>query len=533
MRNVNHSIMAFFNLFTSDYSVNTQEAMKSNSSSSLLVDISADGRTQNTELTAASRFSQTRSVGAVIQAQYGYKDKYLFNASLRGDGNSRFGPTYRYGLFPAVSMRWRISGEKFFQKFKWLDEFSLRASYAHSGNAPRTDYSFYNTYTTYGFSYQGEAAVYPSSMLLNNLRWETVKGANIGTNISLFGGRIRSDIDVYRNRTDDLFSNGLAIPTTTGYSNVNMNIGTMDNQGWEFALWTIPYKSKTLTIGFDFNIANNQNVFREISPYFPSSKGVMTANGNYLAMLQVGNPFGAFYGYKYKGVYADKEATIAKDANGNAIVGPNGQVVYMRFSYPTVDYIFQPGDAIYEDINHDGNIDNKDVVYLGNSNPKFTGGFGPNFTYKNWRLTSFFSFRTGVEVVNGTKMNTTKMYNYDNQSTAVLRRWRQEGDITDIPRGIIGGGYNWLGSDRYVEDASFLRFRTITLSYALIPKRAKELGIKSLRMYLTAENLYTFTNYKGQDPEVAQVSSDPFRVLTDYSMTPPAKSFTIGAVVSF
>ncbi|HVG41642.1 MAG TPA: hypothetical protein VM888_08525, partial [Chitinophagaceae bacterium] len=198
------------------------------------------------------------------------------------------------------------------------------------------------------------------------------------------------------------------------------------------------------------------------------------------------------------------------------------------------DYIFKPGDAMYEDINHDGNINYMDVVYLGNGNPKLTGGFGSSVTYKgSLKLTAFFNFRYKYDVVNGTKMTTTNMYGYDNQSTAVLRRWRKEGDVTDIPRALFGSGYNWLGSDRYVEDASFLRFRTITLRYTLPKTIVNKMKIRNLSAYVTAENLLTWTNYTGQDPEISMRGNDPFRVAIDYSMTPPVRMFTIGLTGSF
>ena len=188
---------------------------------------------------------------------------------------------------------------------------------------------------------------------------------------------------------------------------------------------------------------------------------------------------------------------------------------------------------MYEDINNDGNINYMDVVYLGNSNPKFSGGFGPSLSWKNLRVSSYFSFRYDYDVVNGTQMYTTNMSSFDNQSTAVLRRWRKEGDVTDIPRGIIGGGYNWLGSDRYVEDASYLRFRTITVRYTFPKKILDKLKMKTLSGYLTAENLYTWTNYTGQDPEVSTRGADPFRVAIDNSMTPPSRMLTIGLVAGF
>lgn len=533
LKNNDHVFASFLNVFTSDLRAVSQEIMTSNTASSLLVDPAAPSRTQNQELQARSGIAQTRSVGAVLIARYSFKDKYLIEATLRGDGSSRFGPEYRYGLFPGASLRWRISEEGFFKKIKSLDDFSFRASYAQSGNAPRSDYLFFNTYSTYSWGYQGQSGVYPSRMELSNLRWETIHGMNVGFNVSMFKGRLRTDLDFYRNRTKDLYLQNLAIPSHTGFGSVNMNIGTMDNQGWELAFWTVPYKTKDWTIGFDFNIAQNQNIIRSISEFYPNVAGNVGTNGEYMRLLQIDNPFGSFYGYKFKGVYTDKASTVAVGANGKPIIGPNGQQVYMRFNYPTVDYTFQPGDAIYEDINNDGNINYMDVVYLGNSNPKLTGGFGPSASYKNFRLSTFFSFRYGYEVVNGTKMNTTNMYNFDNQSTAVLRRWRKEGDVTDIPRGIIQGGYNWLASDRYVEDASYLRFRTVTLRYTFAPALVSRFKMKTLSAFVTAENLVTWTKYTGQDPEVSSRGADPFRIAFDYSMTPPSKLFTLGIVAGF
>ncbi|MEI6949872.1 SusC/RagA family TonB-linked outer membrane protein [Paraflavisolibacter sp. H34] len=533
LKNTDHDFSAFFNAFTNDFRSVNQEMVTSNTASSLLVDPAAPSRTQNQELSAVSRVAQTRSVGAVVIARYGFRDKYLVEGTLRGDGSSRFGPDYRYGLFPGGSVRWRISGEKPLRKIKQLDDLSFRFSYAVSGNAPRADYGFYNTYTTYAKSYLGRNGTYPASMELRNFRWETVHGINTGLNISLFKGRYRAALDAYRNQTRDMFFNGLQIPSLTGFGSVNMNVGTLENRGVELAVWTTPYRNKVLSVGFDFNISRNENIIREVSELYPSMRGDMGANGNYLGLLQIDNPFGSIYGYKFKGVYPDKAATIATGSSGKPITRADGSVVYMRFNYPTVDYVFQPGDAIYEDINKDGNINSMDVVYLGNSNPKFSGGFGPSLTYKQFKLSSFFNFRYDYDVVNGTRMNTTRMSGYDNQSTEVLRRWRYEGDVTDVPRGIIGGGYNWLGSDRYVEDASFVRFRTVTARYTFAKKAAARLNMKNLSGYLTVENLFTWTKYSGQDPEVSSRGGDPFRVAADYSMTPPSKMVTLGIVAGF
>jgi len=308
-----------------------------------------------------------------------------------------------------------------------------------------------------------------------------------------------------------------------------MNVGTLDNQGWEIALFTTPYKSKDISVDFNFNLSANENVIREISELYPSSKGEVTKLGDYLRLLQVNNPFGSFYGYKFKGVYKDQESTIAKGESGKPIVGPNGQTVYMRFNYPNVDYIFQPGDAMYEDVNHDGNINYMDVVYLGNSNPKLTGGFGPTVTIKNqWKISTYFNFRYDYDIVNGTKMNTTSMYGFDNQSTAVLRRWRKEGDVTTMPRLSHGDPVgNARFSSRWIEDGSYARFKAVTLGYNFPLTGVLKGTFKTARVSFTAQNLYTITGYKGYSPDVASVSN----ILTygvDYGNMPQLKTFLVG-----
>ncbi|AHF15132.1 SusC/RagA family TonB-linked outer membrane protein [Niabella soli] len=534
-KNPKHNYMSSLILFTYDNKSVKQEARTSNTASSLLTDPSDPSRTQNADLAIASGTAQTRSIGATFSHQYSYLDRYIINVGARMDGNSRFGPAYRYGYFPSVSARYRLSGEPFMKKYQnWLDDLSIRASYGISGNAPRRDYTFYNIYSDFDWGYLGQAAVYPSNMELKNLRWETITGQNLGFDLMLFKGRVSLDVEIYKNRTKQLFFDGLQISSFTGFNSVSMNVGTMDNQGMEIGLNTTPYRSSKLQIDLNFNIAKNQNIIREISPFYPTEKGNITGNGQYKTFMQVNNPFGSFYGFRYLGVYKDAAATIATGADGKPILDAKGQPVYMRFNYPATAYVFQPGDARYEDMNHDGNINYMDAVYLGNSNPKFTGGFGASATFKGrLKLTAFFNYRYGYDVINQTKMLTTNMYGYDNQSTAVLRRWRKEGDETDIPRALFGSGYNWLGSDRYVEDASFIRFRTMTLRYTFAPSLIQRLRIRNLSAYLTVENLYTWTNYTGQDPEVSLRGSDPFRVATDQSVTPPSKTFTIGLTGSF
>ena len=530
-----HSLTSLLSIQTYDNKTISNQALTSNTASSLLQDPSTPSRTQNQELNIGAGFTQTRTIGAVLNAQYGYKGKYIVNVGLRGDGNSRFGPNNRYGLFPSISTRWRVSGENFMKNVKFVSELSFRASYGQAGNAPRRDYSFYNQYSNFGWTYAGQAGTFPSSVELSSLKYEVVHGKNVGINLIMLKNRLNIDVEVYQNTTRDLIMEGLRIPTFNGYSSINTNAGVLDNQGWEVNIISTPFKNSKWTVNFNFNIAQNENVLREVSPFINRSSGDVTTNGSYLTLLQVNNPYGSIYGYRFKGVYSDLAATVATDGSGKPIVGPNGQNIYMRFNYPRTNYVFQPGDAKYEDINKDGNIDYRDVVYLGNSNPRFSGGFGPSITYKkSLTITAFFNYRTNFDVVNGTKITTTNMFGFNNQSTAVLRRWRNPGDVTDIPRALWATGFNWLGSDRYVEDASFLRFRSLTVRYNFSNAMLKKLKMKNLSTYLTAENIMTFTKYTGQDPEVAPRGiGGPFTVVTDNSTTPPVFSLTFGVVASF
>ena len=376
-KNPNHSLISFVSLSTYDNKYVSQEILTSNTASSVLQDPSSPSRTQNADTRLTATTGQTRSVGLLFNAQYGYKDRYIINAGVRGDGNSRFGPANRYALFPSASVRWRISDEKFMKRFqKTVDDLSFRASYGQSGNSPKKDYTYINTYNTFSWTYLGQAGVYPASMQLSDLKWETIIGKNVGVDLSMFKRRFTADVEFYVNRTKNMFFPGLQIASINGFSNVDMNVGTMDNQGFELGLGVTPFKNKTWQVDFNFNIARNINMIREISDLYPLDKGDITTNGTYKTYLQVNNPFGSFYGFKYKGVYKDLASTIATDASGKNIVGPTGQTIFMKFNYPSIGYTFQPGDAMYEDINHDGNINYQDIVYLGNSNPKFTGGFG-------------------------------------------------------------------------------------------------------------------------------------------------------------
>lgn len=228
-----------------------------------------------------------------------------------------------------------------------------------------------------------------------------------------------------------------------------------------------------------------------------------------------------------------KTAPIVRDAQGNVVYDKAGNPLPMMFNYGGKNYQFQGGDVIYEDINHDGQIDELDIVYLGSSNPKFYGGFGVDFTYGRWTLKTNFNFRVGSKVINIAKMQAESMRNNSNQMASVDWRWRKNGDVTQIPRAknaAAGDSFNELSSDRYVEDADFVRFNYLQLRYSVNPKVLKRYGFSTLSVGLSGNNLIFWSKYSGVDPEH---SAGGFEPAFDRSQTPRSRSFTFSLNFGF
>lgn len=544
-----HSFQGLLALTTSDKRSTNFRLTGGNLASPYLKDPSIPSRvTGASYLTSSTTLQQERSVGMMGSIQYSLLDRYIINTTARYDGNSRFGKENRWGLFPSVSLRWRLSGEPFMKawKKKWLNELSLRASYGLNGSSPKTNnnYSHISLYDSYEYSYLGETGVYPANLELSNLKWQTTTQINVGLNFAAFKNRLNIDAEVYRKRSKDQYFQNLSLPSTSGFSKTDVNSGSMENKGFELSINTVPYRTKTWNISFNINLARNINSILDVPDQYPMQKGVLTTNGQYVRRFELGQPIGAIYGFRYKGVYLNDDQTIARDANGNKIYSYDASgkrtPVQMRFAYPTIDYQFKAGDAIYEDINHDGNIDHQDVVYLGNANPILTGGFGPNIRYKSISVSAFFNFRYGNKVINKMGMSLQNMSSYNNQSKAVLRRWRHpyEDESTApsdlLPRAVYGSknAYNYLGSDRFVEDGSFLRFKTLTVKYTFTKKQLQKTFLQSCQVWTTLSNLYVWTNYSGMDPEIA-LTGGAFRMGEDNSRIPRSFTAMLGMSVTF
>jgi len=332
-------------------------------------------------------------------------------------------------------------------------------------------------------------------------------------------------------------------------------------------MYTKPvFKIGKFSMKFKFNASQNRNRIKEMDASVLSTINTDFdyANENYLSRVQIGNALYSIYGFRYLGVYrydydhsgyfADEKKNsmygsntaaaaaargeiatcpIAHDEKGNIIFDASGNPLRMYYNYGGINYQFSGGDAIYEDINHDGQINELDIVYLGNSNPTFTGGFGIDFTYGRWTLKTSFNIRTGAKIINMARMYAEDMRTNKNQSTAVNWRWRKNGDITEIPRAMntnAGSSYNALASSRYVEPGDFIRLQYLQLTYNFDPKNLRRLGIKGLNLAASANNLFFLTKYSGVDPEHSSSGYSPAK---DSSQTPRSRSVTFSLNIQF
>ena len=515
---------------------------------------------------------QWRSMSMIYTGHFAYKGRYVLAPSLRADGTTKFGDSKKWGWFPGLSTKWIISDEPFMQKMKpTLSMLAFRASFGIVGRQPGSQYLQYAKYNTsgiYGSVADKHSVTYLDGLQLNNLKWERTSQLNLGGDFGFLDGKLTGDFNYYFKRTKDLLMSGVRIPSTSGFTSLSWaNVGEMTNKGWELNVSAnrIIHVGK-FSLSANFNISQNFNeivemdesVLESINGEWDPSK-----RGQYLNRIQKGNPLGSIYGLRYKGVYQytyeyllnmkesngwtgdqlknyinneflakGKTAPIAIDNEGRVMMDSKGEPIRQVYNFDdgTSTYKFQGGDAIYEDVNNDGQINSLDIVYLGNSNPHLNGGFGFNLQYDSWSLRTSFSYRQGIKIVNSAKMGLEEMFNAYNQSSAVNWRWRKNGDVTQIPRAMFDTGYNWLGSDRYVEDASFVRMSYIQLSYNFKKKMLKSIGLNRLTTSISGQNLFCWSKYSGTDPEHSPGS---WGIAYDNSQTPRSKSVTLNIQVGF
>jgi len=436
---------------------------------------------------------------------YSYMSKYILQANIRADGSSRFGKDNRYGYFPSISAAWRFSDEGIFKNSHFLNDGKLRFSVGQTGNEAIGNYISQGEFAI-GANYLDNSGAAPTVMPNAGLTWETSTQYDAGLDLSLLDNRISISADAYiKNTTNLLF--GVPIPETTGFESITQNIGKIQNKGFELAITTNNLRG-AFKWNSTFNIGMNRNKIKSL-PQEVLTNGYIQ-NGAY-HILQVGQPIGVFYGYKFLGVYARDEDNTKQVRNASS----NGK-------------IYAGGDPIWDDLNGDGIIDARDQQIIGNGQPDYTGGFMNDFSYKNFSLNVFLQFVHGNDIYSMLNQLRNSTVAYNNVSRDALNRWREQGDQTDRPRPIYNDPLQTDSrvSDRWISDGSYLRLKSVRLSYDIPRDIIRKLKVQGVKIYVSGENLITWTHYTGYGPDVSSFGG--LRIGIDGGSYPPSRTFIFG-----
>lgn len=511
----------------------------------------------------------------VYSAHFSYKSRYNIGFGLRGDGNSKFGPENPWFYSPSVSLRYNISEEPFFKPLlKYVSVLGIRGSWGITGSSNVSVDNYFNQYTSRAGRYGTGYYTAMSGLKLDDLRPEKKIGYNLGFNINFLEDMFEVDINLYKETKKDMLMRAIPIPTSATWNTSTTlawgNVGEMENKGWELQFNANKFiKIKKFSVSANFNLAQNVNKLLEMDQRVLDNMNTEPSydrrgSSSILSRVVVGDPLCSIYGYNSNGVFQysyeylenyntkqlqlqaqaaargeaydwnyeawinqqlaeGKTFPVATDENGKVIMTNTGVPKHLTYYYGKTEYEFKGGDAFYEDVNHDGTINELDIKYLGNSLPKMQGGFGLTLQYGQWKLVSRFVFRWGNKIINTARMNLESMYGTQNQCASVTYRWRKDGDVTAIPRALYGTGYNYQVSSRFVEDGSFLRLNNLQISYSVPKTTLKKYGLNTLTAYVTMNNLFCWTRYTGIDPEI---SAGTYTPASDGATTPRSRMIT-------
>lgn len=474
-----------------------------------------------------------RQMSGLFRLNYNYRYKYYLTASFRADGSSKFPADNRWGYFPSAGLSWNFNREELLKDSRWLKNGKLRLSWGLTGNnRTTTPYDYYAQITTlpgdpdsfdYVFNGQIVSGYFPNNMVNDNLKWETTEQWNVGIDLSFFeNDRIRLTADWYMKNTYDLLLQA-TMPSSSGYTSAMMNIGSMRNSGVELSLETLNINHKNFQWMTSFNIAFNRNkvtaLTRNQYSLFSPVSWDQRFNSQYPYVTQVGKPSGLMYGYIYEGTYKESDFI-----NGSTLKSG------IPYSSSTGRANVKPGDPKYADVNGDGIIDDNDRTVIGCGQPLHTGGFGNTFYFYGFDVNIFFSWSYGNDILNANRLifENGNISNLNQLSSYTGRYDSVKNPDSDIPA--IGANDMYVYSSRVVEDGSFLKLRNISVGYTLPRSALRKMHFDTMRVYVSADNIWTWTNYSGPDPEVSTRNS----VLTpgfDWSAYP--RSFGLTAGISF
>ncbi len=531
--------------------------------------------------------TSNRTASFFGQVSYNYDHKYLLSATLRGDGSTKFAPGNQWGWFPSVSGAWVVNKEKFLADVKWIDQLKLRVAFGLAGNNNISDDLWRYLYTnvsnggpgfgetaSLGESYYSTPSSYPNA----NIKWETTITRNLAVDLTLFGGRLNITPEVYFNTTRDLLYNS-TIATVSGYSKQMQNIGKVSNKGFDLTVNGDILRGKDYVLSGNFTLGHNKMTIKELNStdrvlFNTASKWKSADEQDY--KLEVGGELGLFYGYVYDGLYSPDEFTF--DGSNNAAVPKTqqfvdgvmvaGTVINNALGSSNSGEATLPGKIKLKDLNGDGVVDQNDKTVIGNTNPSVQGGFGLSGQYKDWDFNMNFTYMIGFDVYNATayalsSSTTTRTEYFNVLKKYATNRWTyaDNGSMGNQGQGLYRNTTSLYSSDwnttaeayvamnanstlwnpadlttkamisNFVEDGSFLRCTDITVGYTLPKNIVKKLCLSRVRLYLSASNLFTITNYSGYDPEVDIQSG--LTPSMDFNRYPRARSYSFGVNVDF
>lgn len=441
----------------------------------------------------------------LARVNYSYNNLYYFTASLRRDGSSRFGKNHKWGNFPSLAGSWRISGEEFFKPLlKHITDLKIRSSFGTTGNLEIGQYQSLSTLYSLNYVFGGNVLTgfAPNRIPNDNLGWETTYQYDGGIDIGLFSNCLLLSVDAYYKKTKDLLLN-VEIPWTTGYASSLQNYGSVENKGLEIGIKTKNVNSKSFTWNTDLNVSFNRNRVLTIGNGASSY-----ISGNYI--IQVGQPLGTFYGTVTDGILQKGEVSTKGAFTGSAAP--------------------QPGDRLYKDVSGDGSFTTAaDRAIIGNAQPDFIYGITNNISWKGFDLSVLLQGVQGNQIINSNRQTLEMFTGQQNASITALERWTETNPGTTIPRAKLDPAP--IFSDRFVESGSFFRVKNINLSYTLPKALVAKANLTSVDLFVSAQNLLTFTKYTGFDPEVTSGSN--VSPGTDSGIYPVAKTFNAGLRISF
>lgn len=468
----------------------------------------------------SSDASDWRLISYIARVNYGFDDRFLFTLTGRRDGSSRFGENNKFGFFPSGAIAWKLANETWIKNLTMVSDAKLRLSYGLSGNQEIGNYRYLANINASPYILGGTLNVGATTAGVANpdLRWERNAQFDAGLDFGLFNNRVQVTADYYVKTTSDLLFQ-VGIPTSSGFSTTLKNIGRVQNKGFELALNTVNIDRGGFRWTSEFNVTFNRNKILTLDGREQFTTGTDALIFNTAVnpiLLKVGSPLGNFYGRVTDGIFQNQAEVDASAQKGNA----------------------KPGDIRYKDLNGDGVINDNDRDIIGNSNPNSFGGFNNTFSYKGFDLNIFVQGTFGNDLLNYGSFDLVNLTGGSNQSARVLDRWTPTNPSNTIPRANSAGGSRILSTFQ-IEDASYLRFKNISLGYALPRTLLDRLAISSARVYVTAQNWFTITKYTGYDPEVnryggTSTSQGPsLSQGLDYGAYPSAKTVLVGLNLKF